>query len=121
MSTHDQFVIDENTTVIVEFPPEEGGFTEVSLSPAEIAQKSAEALSKAMDTIHHMARRVSAMVEQLPDPPTQIEAEFGIKWLFRTCRGRNQDLPHQEDLEEFFPCSAQVDYRSLSVHGFLMR
>jgi len=84
MSTHDQFVIDENTTVIVEFPPEEGGFTEVSLSPAEIAQKSAEALSKAMDTIHHMARRVSAMVEQLPDPPTQIEAEFGIKFSSET-------------------------------------
>ncbi len=79
MTTSDQFAVDEHTVVIVEFP-ERGGFREVSSSPEDIAQKSAEALGKAMDTIHHMARRVTAMIDQISDPPSQVELDFGIKF-----------------------------------------
>lgn len=80
MTVPDQFVIDENTVVLVEFSSETGGFREVSNSPEDIAQKSAEALGKAMDTIHHMARRVVAMIDQISDPPSQVEVNFGIKF-----------------------------------------
>ena len=71
------FAIHEDTPILVDFQPSPGAY-EVSLSPQDIAQKSAEALDKAMDTIHHMARRVMAAVDTLPKQPKKIEVEFGI-------------------------------------------
>lgn len=80
MTTQDPFIIDENATVIVEFSSRTGGFGEVSSSPEDLARRSAEALDKAMDTIHHMARRVNATIKQLADPPAEVEVDFGIKF-----------------------------------------
>lgn len=72
------FTIDENATVIVEFP-EKSGLQPVSrLSPREVARKSSEALDQAMNTIHHMARRVNATLNAMAEPPEQVEVDFGI-------------------------------------------
>lgn len=72
------FIIDEDTPILVEFAPRPG-VQKVSLSPADLAEKSGEALDRAMSTIHQMARRVSALRAALPDEFTQVELEFGIK------------------------------------------
>ncbi len=75
------FTIDDDAPILVEFAPRPG-LQQVALpSPAELAQQSAKALESAMNTIHNMARRVSATVKSLPiaERPSQIEVEFGLK------------------------------------------
>lgn len=72
------FTIDEGAPILVELTPRPG-VQQVSLSPANIAEQSAKALDSAMNTIHHMARRVSATIDALVDRPTQVEVEFGLK------------------------------------------
>lgn len=75
------FTIDEDAPILVELTPRPG-LKQVSLSrlsPEEIAAKSKKALDSAMNTIHHMARRTVAMIDALTDPPTKVEAEFGLK------------------------------------------
>ncbi len=69
---------DEDAPILVEFAPRPG-VRAVSLSPADLAEKSARALDSAMSTIHHVARRVSALRQTLPDEFTQVELEFGVK------------------------------------------
>jgi hypothetical protein len=46
-----------------------------------ITEQSAKAIDSAMNTIHNMARRVSATAKSLPlaERPSQIEVEFGLK------------------------------------------
>jgi hypothetical protein len=68
----------EETPILVEFA-DEYGVVEATLSPADMAQRSAEALERAMDTIEAMARRVSALRHSLPDEFTQVEVAFGVK------------------------------------------
>jgi len=72
------FTIDENAPILVDFEYRPGA-SEVTLSPADIAKRSAEAMDSAMNTIHNIARRVITTVDALPRRPTQIEVEFGIK------------------------------------------
>jgi hypothetical protein len=74
------FVVDEGAPILVEFAPKPG-LREVSLSPADLAEKSAKALDSAMNTIHQMARRVAATAKSLSiaERPSQIEVEFGLK------------------------------------------
>jgi hypothetical protein len=55
-------------------------------------------------------------MEQI-DPPSQLK----YIWLFRTSRTTNRGLPHQEDLEEFFPFFDQIAHEALSAHGVLTR
>jgi hypothetical protein len=71
------FIIDEDAPVLVEFTLRPG-LREVSLSPDDIAEKSAKALDSAMNAIHHMARRVSAMIDTLSDRPAEVEVEFSL-------------------------------------------
>jgi len=71
------FIIKEDAPVFVEFELHPGAY-EASLSTEDIAKKSAEALDQAMNTIHNMARRVTAMIDTLPKRPAQVEVEFGI-------------------------------------------
>lgn len=72
-----QYTHRENSPILVDFQLSPGAY-EVSLSPQDIAQKSAEALDKAMDAIHHMAHHVAATIDGLPRRPKQVEVEFGI-------------------------------------------
>jgi hypothetical protein len=72
------FIIDEDTPILVEFAPRPG-VQQVALSPADWAEKSAQALDRAMGTIRQMAQRVSALRDALPDEFTQVELEFGVK------------------------------------------
>jgi len=72
------FIIDEDTPILVEFAPRPG-VRQVSLSPDDLAEKSAQALDRAMGTIRQMAQRVSALRVTLPDEFTQVELEFGLK------------------------------------------
>ena len=72
------FTINEDTPILVEFAPRPG-VRQVSLSPDDLAEKSAQALDRAMGTIRQMAQRVSALRVTLPDEFTQVELEFGIK------------------------------------------
>lgn len=75
-----EFYIDEGSPVLVDFAlsPE---FQQGTYSPEDIAAKSSQALDMAMNTIHHMARRVVSMKDQLSllEQPTMIEVEFGLK------------------------------------------
>jgi hypothetical protein len=70
--------IDEETPILVEFAPGPG-LKQVSLSPADLVEKSAQALERAMSVIRQMARRVSALHDELPQEFTQVELEFGVK------------------------------------------
>ena len=72
------FVIDENAPILVEFTPRPD-VQQVSLKPKDIAEKSAQALDKAMNTIHNMAKKVTSAMDELAKRPSQIEVEFGIK------------------------------------------
>jgi Trypsin-co-occurring domain 1 len=68
----------DDTTIIVEFAPS-GGMKQVSLSPQDVAEKSAEALDKAMATIRKMAQKTMVTIDTLTNKPTEVELEFGIK------------------------------------------
>jgi hypothetical protein len=69
------------TTILVEFAPRPG-LRQVSLSPKDVAQKSAQALEKAMSTIREMGQRVTDTVKDInvADRPTKVELEFGLKF-----------------------------------------
>ena len=66
------FTINEDTPMLVEFAPGPG-VRQVSLSPTNLAEKSAQPLDRAMGTIRQMAQRVSALRDTLPDEFTQVE------------------------------------------------
>jgi hypothetical protein len=70
----------QDITILVEFP-DRPGVRAVSLkdSAEELAEKSAQAIDKAMDTVRGMAVRSVKAVKDLTDPPDNIEVEFGIK------------------------------------------
>ncbi len=76
------FTIDQNAPILVEFAPRPG-VQQVALigdGIEKLTEKSAEALDGAMNTIHHMARRVNAAVHSLPQKPSTVEVEFGLKF-----------------------------------------
>jgi len=66
------FIINEDTPMLVEFAPR-AGVRQVSLSPTDLAEMSAQPLDRAMGTIRQMAQRVSALRDTLPDESTQVE------------------------------------------------
>jgi hypothetical protein len=75
------FIVDENETILVEFA-NQPGMEEVGISltsGAELAKQSALAINNAMNTIRNMAYRVVTTMKSLPEQPTQIEVQFGIK------------------------------------------
>ena len=75
-----EFTIDEGTPILVEFAPRPG-VQPVSFSPVNVAEKSAQALDKAMSTIRQMGHRVSETVKSInvADRPNKVELEFGLK------------------------------------------
>jgi hypothetical protein len=72
------FGINQDAPVLVEFEPQPG-VVRASLAPEDIFAQSAAALDSAMNTIYHMARRVTATIDALVDRPTEVEVAFGIK------------------------------------------
>jgi hypothetical protein len=72
------FTINADAPVLVEFAPQPG-VRGVSLKPEDIIGKSAQALDSAMNTIHHMARRVTTTIKDLAERPTEVEVMFGLK------------------------------------------
>lgn len=70
----------EDEIILVEFDSG-AGLQPVSISDnlTEMAEKSSEAVSKAMMTIRHMAVRTIESVKKLSDPPDAVEVQFGIK------------------------------------------
>ena len=76
-----EFTIDTGEgEILVEFAPRPG-VRQVSLAigPEDLAGKSAKALDKAMDTIRHMAKRMTDTVDKIVDKPSKVELEFGLK------------------------------------------
>lgn len=72
------FGINQDAPVLVEFEPQPG-VVRASLAPEDIVAQSAAALDSAMNTIYHMARRVTATIDALVDRPSEVEVAFGIK------------------------------------------
>ncbi|HEY9736792.1 MAG TPA: CU044_2847 family protein [Trichocoleus sp.] len=50
-----------------------------SANSMELATKSAQALGQAMGTIQSLANRTAETLHQLPQKPSEVELEFGIK------------------------------------------
>ena len=70
----------EEAPILVEFAPRPG-VRQVSRTPEDIAEKSAQALDKAMVTIRQMGHRVTETVKSInvADRPSKIVLEFGLK------------------------------------------
>ncbi len=69
---------DDNALILVDLNPS-GKMKQVALKPEDLADKSKEAINKAMDTIHHMAERTIAAIDTVTNKPSEVEVEFGIK------------------------------------------
>jgi SOS response regulatory protein OraA/RecX len=76
---------EENTpndvTVLVEFP-QRPGLVQASIldmDREELAERSEEALQRAMGLISHMAHRAGELRRRIPAEFTQAEIEFGVK------------------------------------------
>lgn len=71
----------EQDIILVEFEPRPG-LRQVSFTPENLAEKSAQALDKAMTTIRLMGQRVTDTVKRInvADRPTKVELEFGLKF-----------------------------------------
>lgn len=70
--------VNEQTTVLVEFQDDDGdNYSDVGAAK-DIAERSAEALNKAMSTIRSLAQQVAKTVDQMVDAPSQVEVDFGI-------------------------------------------
>jgi hypothetical protein len=71
----------EQDTILIEFEPRPG-VRQVSLLPEDMAEKSAQALEKAMTTIRLMGQRVTDTVKgiNVADRPDKVELEFGLKF-----------------------------------------
>jgi prophage DNA circulation protein len=67
----------EEENVLVDFS-QQPGFQHVSTTTEIMAEKSTEALNKAMDAIRAMARRVTTTIESMPLKPSKVEVSFGI-------------------------------------------
>jgi Trypsin-co-occurring domain 1 len=79
----DKLVNEKDTEILVEFTTD-GGLRPVGLFSSkkqpELAEKSNEAVNKAMNTIKNMATRVHSTVQTIENRPENVEVEFGIKF-----------------------------------------
>ncbi len=57
------------------------GTTDVSITTSNVAEKSAEALNKAMITVKGMTERIVTTIREIPisERPSEVEVEFGLK------------------------------------------
>jgi hypothetical protein len=82
-SKEEQNLNSENGVILIEFT-KGNGLRPASLysrkQEPELAEKSEQAIGKAMDTIKSMAERVNSTVDNIDKRPTRIEIEFGIRF-----------------------------------------
>jgi hypothetical protein len=71
------------TEIFVEFS-QAPGLRQVSITPENMAQKSAEAVDKAMEIVRQMANKGMVALDALANKPTQVEMEFGVKFNAET-------------------------------------
>ncbi len=73
-------VQDEEDVILVEFTPT-AGVRSVSLSPADIAEKSKEAVDHALKTMRTMAKKSVKAIREIPvtERPSTISIAFGLK------------------------------------------
>jgi|SRR6267378_7091025 len=64
--------------ILVEFAPRPG-LHQVALTPADIVEKSAQAVDRAMVTVSALAKKFCATVDSLAVRPTDVTLEFGLK------------------------------------------
>jgi hypothetical protein len=66
--------------ILVDFAPAPG-VRGVAITRADVAEKSAEALQKAMEAIRGMARKTVRTIQSIPmaECPDKVELEFGLK------------------------------------------
>ena len=71
---------EEQAPILVEFAPRPG-VRQVSRTPEDLAEKSAQALDKAMSTMRQMGQRVTETVKSInvADRPSKVVLEFGLK------------------------------------------
>jgi len=73
----DEKTVDPGPIILVEF--DQKGLAKVTARPEDMAEKSARAVDRAMDTIQAMAARVAATVKGLAEKPQEVEVDFGLK------------------------------------------
>ena len=73
-------VQDDDEVILVEFAPA-AGVRGVSLSPANIAEKSREAIDDALKTMRKMAKKTVKAIREIPvtERPNSIAVSFGLK------------------------------------------
>ena len=69
----------EPAVILVELAPRPGVQQVALPQPAELAQRSAQALDKAWDTIRAMAERTSTLIDDLAGNPDEVQLEYGLK------------------------------------------
>lgn len=71
---------EDDEVILVELTPV-AGVRSVSLSPADMLEKSKEAMDDAMKSISSMARKTVKAVKEVPisERPTTISVSFGLK------------------------------------------
>jgi len=69
---------DQQPAVLVDFAPRVG-LKEVSLSPQDLAARSALAVDSAMASIRQLAERITSATKDLARRPDEMEVEFGLK------------------------------------------
>jgi len=76
----ENYSAESGNSILIELQ-ETRGEQDVSLRDLPIAEKSAQALNKAMNTVYSMARRVIQTVEEIPltERPSEVTVEFGLK------------------------------------------
>ena len=72
---------EEQDIILVDLGPTSGVRGVARTSAADLTEKSAELVEKAMGTIRGMAKKVVETVESIKvsERPTKVEVEFGIK------------------------------------------
>jgi len=73
-------VEEDDDVILVEFAPVPGVRT-VSLSPADIAEKSTEAVDQALQMMRTMAKKSMKAIREIPvtERPNTISVSFGLK------------------------------------------
>jgi flavin-binding protein dodecin len=71
---------DSDDVILVEFEPAVG-VQKVSRGPSDLAEKSAEAIERAMQTVRNMAKKTIASIRaiEVSERPTTFQVQFGIK------------------------------------------
>ena len=75
------FQLDDETPILVDFTPVPG-MREArpgTLGVEDLAEKSAQAVDKAMGTIKALAHKIVATINKISDPPEKVEVTFGLK------------------------------------------